>query len=171
MHPWIILRGCVAAQTNPSEKPVRQNRQTKPTDKPDRQSCQTFLSEKPVRYVRYTCRQTHLVHAHLNSFAQRRLLNHYWRLENISNISKEDKLIQLTFTDGASSVLRVPALHLLSVMFNVAFNAIGRVADVAGDALRALPVSVATSALTKARPTVQRGKWPSFGENFWPKLL
>ena len=58
----------------------------------------------------------------------------------------------LTFTDGASSVHRMPALHLLSVMFNVAFYAIGRVADVAGDAFCALPVAVATGALAIARP-------------------
>ena len=84
---------------------------------------------------------------------------------------RRDQLVQLTFTDGASPVLWMPALHLLSVVFDVTFDPVGGVAVVARDALRAFPVSIATSALTKARPTVQRGKWPSFGENFWPKLL
>ena len=72
---------------------------------------------------------------------------------------RRDQLVELTFTDGASPVLWMPALHLLSVVFDVTFYAVGGAAVVARDAFRALPVSVATSALAKAGPTVQNLCW------------
>ena len=85
------------------------------------------------------------------------LLTQQHNIKNVHLFIRRDKLVQLTFTDGASPVLWMPALHLLSVVFAVTFYPVGGVAVVARDAFRALPVSVATSAMAEARPTIHRG--------------
>ena len=48
----------------------------------------------------------------------------------------------------------MPALRLLSVVLDITLDPIGGVAVVAGNAICALPVPVATTALAVARPVI-----------------
>ena len=67
---------------------------------------------------------------------------------------QDGQLVLLTFTDGASPVHWMPAFCLLSVVLNITFDPIGGVAVVAGNAICAFPVPVATTALAVARPVI-----------------